>query len=413
MTATASDGANLRMEGVPTLARALTTPPPIPESGRARAAELMESGLIFRYGETGASELDAASLEQEFAASLDRRYCVATNSCGAAMAVALRSVGVASGDGVLMNAFTLAPVPGAVAHVGAHPVLVDIDADYRIDLASLERAVADSGARVLLLSYMRGHIPDMTQVMATCERLGITVVEDCAHTMGADWAGTPMGTFGTAACFSTQTYKHINSGEGGLIVTDDDDVAAHATLLSGSYMLYEQHGTRPPTDVMDRHRLGTPNWSMRMTALTAALIRSQLPLLGERRDQWRRSYDRIITGLADTTSLRLPARPEPEGFVPSSLQFSLQGFDTTMMESWLATCAAHGLHVKWFGRDDPQGFTSRFDHWSAAEPADAAQTSAILSGLCDIRLPLDLTDEDCDTIAAIVHAATLATIDPS
>lgn len=394
------------LEGVPTLDRPLTTPPPIPASGRERAAELLESGLVFRYGETGASELDAALLEDEFATLLGRKYCIATNSCGAAMAVALRASGVQVGDGVLMNAFTLAPVPGAVAHVGAHPVLVDVDRDYRIDLASLEREATRSGASVLLLSYMRGHIPNMVEAMRVCDRLGLRVIEDCAHTMGADWAGAATGTFGHAACFSTQTYKHVNSGEGGLVVTDDDDTAAQAILLSGSYMLHEQHGRRPPIEAIERHRQGTPNWSMRMTALTAALIRSQLPLLPERRAKWRVSYHLIAAALSDTPGLRLPHRPAAEGFAPSSIQFSLDDIDAASMQRWLDQCAAHGLHVKWFGRDVPLGFTSRFDHWSDASPSDAAQTAAVLEGLCDIRLPLDLSATDCATISTIVDAVT-------
>ena len=83
--------------------------------------------------------------------------------------------------------------------------------------------------------------------------------------MGATWRGRPTGTFGAVGCFSTQTFKHANSGEGGLLVTDDDDIAARAILLSGSYMLYEQHGAAPTNEVFARHHHTTPNWSMRVT----------------------------------------------------------------------------------------------------------------------------------------------------
>ncbi len=94
------------------LTRDLTEPEPIPEAGIARAVELMRSGRLFRYGEMGADQLDVSLLEQEFAAFVGRKYCVAVNSGGGALFLALKVLGVAPGDPVLVNGFTLAPVPG-------------------------------------------------------------------------------------------------------------------------------------------------------------------------------------------------------------------------------------------------------------------------------------------------------------
>jgi len=360
----------------------------------------MSSGHLFRYGETGAAITDAALLERDFARLIGRSYAIAFNSCGASLAVGLRASGVTTGDDVLMNAFTLAPVPGAIAHVGANPILVEIDENYCVDLDSLRRSADATGAKHFLLSYMRGHIPDMNAVLAICEERGITVIEDCAHTMGATWAGRPTGSLGTVGCFSTQTFKHANSGEGGLLVTDDPDIAAQAVLLSGSYMLYEQHGAAPNHEHFERHRLTTPNWSMRMSALAAALVHPQLELLPERAAIWRRLYHRVAHGLRDHPGLHLPARLD--GFVPSSIQFTVLDRSNDDMQRWLGRCADHGLHIKWFGADEPVGFTSRFDHWRYADEQSLAATLATLRGLCDIRLPLSLTDADCDTIAAIV-----------
>lgn len=76
---------------------------------------------------------------------------------------------------------------------------------------------------------MRGHVADRDEVMVVAENIDLTVVEDCAHTMGATWRGRPTGTFGAVDCFSTQSFKHVNAGEGGLLVTDDTDPAARAT----------------------------------------------------------------------------------------------------------------------------------------------------------------------------------------
>ena len=192
------------------------------------------------------------------------------------MFIALKAVGVKAGDKVLTSTFTLAPVPGAIAHAGAQAVLVETTADYLTDLADLERKAISSGAKVLLLSHMRGHISDLQAVRMICDRHGIALIEDCAHTMGAKWDGRHTGTWGKVGCYSAQTYKHINSGEGGLLVTDDDDVAAQAILMSGCYMMYDQHLLRPPAEVFERWKYVTPNFSMRMSNLAASLLRPQI-----------------------------------------------------------------------------------------------------------------------------------------
>jgi dTDP-4-amino-4,6-dideoxygalactose transaminase len=300
----------------------------------------------------------------------------------------------------------LAPVPGAIAHASAEPVLVDIERRTVIDVADLHRKASDSGARFLLLSYTRGHIPDMDAVMRVCREHGLVVIEDCAHTMGADWDGQLTGTFGDVGCFSTQTFKHINSGEGGLLVTDDDDIAARAILLSGSYMLYAQHRARPPLEVFERHRYVMPNCSMRMSGLVAAVLRPQLALIGERKARWREIYGTLAPLLQSIDHVEVPERPGKGGFVPSSLQFSLLGLDERQIVTFLKAADAHGVHVKWFGVEDPVGFTSRHDHWRyIAATVDVPCADAVLHGLCDLRLPLWLSQEDCQTIAAVLRGA--------
>ena len=379
-----------------------TAQEPIPDSGVRRVGRLLESGKLFRYGEFGANESDAALLEQEFAQLVGRRFCVAFNSCGASLAAALMAAGVGRDEPVLMNAFTLAPVPGAIAHAGARPVFVDITDRLHIDLNDLRRAHAASGARWLLLSYMRGHIGDVDAVMAVCDELGIAVIEDCAHTMGASWADRPTGTFGIAGCFSTQTFKHVNSGEGGLLVTDDEDLAAKAVLLSGSYMLYGQHGARPDDEVFARHRLSTPNFSMRMSALAAALIRPQLPLLPERAATWNARYAQLATGLARLDRLRVPERDPRERYVASSIQFLLDHPD---IASVVERAGVAGVSLKWFGADEPHGFTSRSDHWRYAQERAVPEAARVLSGLLDMRIPLTMTSAQADRIVSIIAEA--------
>jgi dTDP-4-amino-4,6-dideoxygalactose transaminase len=390
---------------LPVLTRDLTEPEPIPEAGIARAVELMRSGRLFRYGEMGADQLDVSLLEQEFAAFIGRRYCVAVNSGGAAIFVALKVAGVEPGDAVLVNGFTLAPVPGAIAHAAARPVIVEVGDDYTIDAHDLERKARASGARVLLLSHMRGHIADMDAVMAVAHDLGLSVIEDCAHAMCATWRGKTIGTFGIAAAFSAQTYKHLNSGEGGFLVIDDDAMAARAILHSGSYMLHAQHLSAPPPDVIATASETTPNFSMRMTALAAAMLRPQLAELPRRVARWNAIHDRIAAGLARSQHVRVPPRNAGnQTYSATSVQFSMRGFSPADMDTFLARTKARGLPIKWFGAPRQAGFTSAPRHWryaGAQGPLD--QTHRVLATLCDIRTPVTLTDADCDLIATIVR----------
>ncbi len=378
---------------------------PIPESAIERAVELMRSGRLHRYGEQGAGFPEPSLLEQEYAAYVGSKYCVAVSSCGAAMFLALKALGVKPGDKVLTSSFTLAPVPGAIAHAGAQAVLVETDANYTTDLKDLEHKAATSGAKVFLLSHMRGHITDLRTVRDICDRHGIELVEDCAHTMGATWDGQHTGTFGKIGCYSAQTYKHINSGEGGLLVTDDEDVAAQVILMSGCYMMYDQHILRPAPEAFERWRYVTPNFSMRMSNLAAALLRPQIALLPERGERWNRVYAQLEKALEPTPGLALPKRDPREAFVPSSIQFSLD-LPAEKMQKFVDECALRSLYVKWFGLPKPIAFTSNYGHWHyIAEQEPMPQSMTVLSQLLDLRTPLTLTPHDCELIGKIVQTA--------
>ena len=387
-----------------TFKKTFTRQEPIPPEGIKRATELMLTGKLHRYNTDGDEISETSILEEEFANYIGTAYCAAFNSCGSSIYVALKSVGVQPGDKVLCNAFTLAPVPGAIKNAEAQPVFVEITNDYLADLDDLEQKAKDSGASYLLLSHMRGHIVDMDRVVEICERHSITLIEDCAHTMGAKWNGKHTGSFGAAGCFSTQTYKHLNSGEGGLLVTNDEDVAAKAILYSGSYMLYEKHTARPSMEVFERYKKQIPNFSLRMSNLVAILIRSQLPQLDKQGQRWNERYYAIEEILRGTPHIYIPVREEKEQFVASSFQFTLLDATTEQMKQFINTCAERGVEIKWFGDFEPKGFTSRHESWQyLSEGGDLPNTAKVLDFLCDFRLPLTFTVEDCQLIAKIIN----------
>ncbi|MCL6284002.1 DegT/DnrJ/EryC1/StrS family aminotransferase [Ruegeria sp. 2012CJ41-6] len=375
---------------------------PIPDDAIAAALDVLRHGRLHRYNLAEGEAGETALLEQDFAALTGARYCLAVASGGYAMATALRAVGVKPGDRVLSNAFTLAPVPGAIASVGAIPEFVGVTEGLTIDLDDLEAKLNRS--QVLLLSHMRGHICDMDRLMAMCDAAGVTVIEDCAHTMGAAWRDVPSGRHGAIGCYSCQTYKHVNSGEGGLLVSDDEELAARAVMLSGSYMLYGRHKAAPSLEVFERVKYQTPNISGRMDDLRAAILRPQLRDLDTQVARWNDRYRVLEQGLRDTPGLSVIDRPEAESYVGSSIQFLLLDWQDKALCDVIERCSARGVELKWFGAPEPVAFTSRYDSWRYAPSQPMPATDRVLAGIVDMRIPLTFSLEECALIARIIRS---------
>ena len=383
--------------------KAFTQQEAIPEQAKQRVMELLDSGRLHRYNTVGNELSDAAMLEQEYAQYQGRKYCLACTSGGYGIHIALRAMGLQAGDEVLTNAYTLAPVPGAIHAAGGKPVLVEIDENYHLDLADLKAKAEASNAKILLLSLMRGHIPNMQQLMTLCNELGIKVLEDCAHTMGASWDGIKSGNFGQVAAFSLQTYKHMNTGEGGLVVTDDAEIAARLIMHSGSYMLYERHGAAPAPEVFENIRLVSANMSGRMDNMRAALGLAQLPNLDKNCERWNHRYNLLNAAIGAVSGVDIPTRDKRESFVGSSIQFRPTALKMDQMPDFIAACAAQGVELKWFGESQPKAFTSRYDSWHYISPMPhLPSTLEALDRTLDLRVPLTFDDEDCRLIGAVI-----------
>lgn len=244
--------------------RSFTQQAPLPRQAQEAAERVLQTARPHRYQADGDGRGETTLLEAEFAAWQGSTYYLAVVSRGQAIQLALRAAGVKHGD----------------------PVLVETTDDLVIDLTDLEAKAQRSGVRTLLLSLMRGHLPDMDAIMDIADPPGVTVIEDCAHTMGAMWNGRKSGSFGLAGYFSTQTYKHLNSGEGGFLATEDPDVAA------------------------------------RMDNLRAAILRRQLAELDQAVDAWEARHEIIHSRLQPLSLfLVLPAPLSGARRVGSSIQF--------------------------------------------------------------------------------------------
>jgi perosamine synthetase len=375
---------------------------PIPEAARAEIDRLLLSGDLFRY--TAASDAPVALLEQEFAALLGSRYALAVSSCSAALFLSLKALDLPKGAKVLIPAFTFAAVPSSVVHAECEPVLVEVGENYRVDMADF--AAKLPGADAVMISHMRGHTSDMDAIMALCDAAGVPVIEDAAHSLGTVWGGRKIGTIGRVGCFSFQSYKLVNAGEGGIMVTDDPEIAARAIIMSGAY---ESNWKKHPglTNSCAHWQNKLPLYNLRMQNLSAAVIRPQLPLVAERVAKGRTGHDRVAERLNASAHLAVPEALGPEERAPDSIQFNLTG-DWTDQQAldFQAAAKARGVLVQVFGLSE--GNARAFWNWQfLGEVPDLPKTRAMLMRACDVRLPTRLTEAELDYIAgAILDAAT-------
>ena len=373
---------------------------PIPEAARSEIDRLLRSGDLFRY--TAPKDAPVALLETEFADLMGSRYALAVSSCSAALFISIKALDLPKGAKILIPAFTFAAVPSAVVHADCVPVLVEVGDNYRVDIADLTAKLDD--AQAVLISHMRGHTSDMDAIMALCDARGIPVIEDAAHSLGTTWAGRNIGTIGKIGCFSFQSYKLVNAGEGGILITDDPELAARAVIMSGAY---EENWKKHPglQNSFGHWQNKLPLYNMRMQNLSAAVIRPQLPEVAGRVAQGRSNHDYVADRLNTSAWLTVPPALAPEDRAPDSIQFNLTGFDTDAQAlAFQQAAKARGVSVQIFGLS--AGNARAFWNWQfLGEPPELPMTRAMLMRACDTRLPARLTRPELDFIADALLAA--------
>ncbi|MFZ5963377.1 DegT/DnrJ/EryC1/StrS family aminotransferase [Thalassococcus sp. BH17M4-6] len=373
---------------------------PIPAAARAEIERLLQSGDLFRY--TAPSDAPVAVLEREFAAFLGADYALAVSSCSAALFLSLKALGLPRDARVLIPGFTFAAVPSAVIHADCLPVLCEVGENYRIDLADFEAKL--DNVEAVIISHMRGHTSDMDAIMALCDARGLPVIEDAAHSLGTTWAGRNIGTIGRIGCFSFQSYKLINAGEGGILVTDDADIVARAIIMSGAYEHnWQKHPVLQSAFAKWQNRL--PLYNLRLSNLSAAVIRSQIAEVPRRVADGRRNHDLVADRLRASPYIDVPSKLPPEDRAPDSLQFNLVGMTDAQVYDFVAAAKAAGVSVQVFGHSADNA--RAFWNWQfVPDLPELPRTRAMLMRACDTRLPARLTPQDCDAVAdALLNAA--------
>mmetsp|Transcript_9040 Transcript_9040/g.15534 ORF Transcript_9040/g.15534 Transcript_9040/m.15534 type:complete len:456 (+) Transcript_9040:115-1482(+) len=396
------------------LQKSLKLSDPVPEAGVQRAVEIMRNGGMFRFDNPEGVEDEVSKAEVDIAKYMDFRYAVGMNSCGSCIFLALKAIGVQPGDKVLSNAFTFTAVPSAIIHAGGEPVYVDCEENYILDLHDLEAKMVFSGAKWLCVSHMRGKLSDMDAILILCQKHNVRMIEDCAHSLGVLWNGVHSGHHGEIACISAQSYKMLNSGEGGFAVTDDDELAAKLIMYTGAYeRLYKKHTLRPADEVFEAIKAKEipPNYSLRMNQLCAAVIRPQILTLEKRVAIYDRRYKQVEAQLSKLENVVVPKQLTQVRPVCDTIQFNLVRMNASQIDEFLAEANAHGVQLSIFGAKEN---ARNFRNWTYAPvPEDLHKTEAIIQSAVDCRLPMQFEDEDFDVMCQVIKESIEAVMNKS
>ena len=262
---TPSDMQLALLGGAPTVKRQPPEWPIFDESDRKALSDVMESRVWGGYHES------VGQLEREFAAYHGAAHGIALANGTVSLEIALSAAGVKPGDEVIVSPITFVASATAISRVGAVPVFVDIDPET-INLAPDKvSAHINERTRAVVVVHFAGHPADLDQLTELCNQRGLVMIEDCAHAHGAEWHEQRVGSFGSFGSFSFQASKNMTAGEGGILITNDADLAERARSIGNQ-------GRRTGGAWYEHPRLGT---NARLTGFQAALLLNQLRRLPE------------------------------------------------------------------------------------------------------------------------------------
>lgn len=236
---------------------------------------------------------EVSTLEREFAAYIGVRFGIGVGSGTEALHLALRACGIGPGDEVVTVSYTAVGTVAAIELCGAVPLFADIDpATFTLDPSQIESAITPR-TKAIIPVHLYGHPADMEALLSVAKQHGVRIIEDCAQSHGAEFGGKKAGAWGDIAAFSFYPTKNMGAvGDGGMVVTNHEDLAERAGLL-------REYGWR------QRYISEVPGWNTRLDELQAAVLRVKLRHL-EQDNARRRELAAMYSGLLSGTCLQLP-----------------------------------------------------------------------------------------------------------
>ncbi len=397
-TRTESDLTLARDGGTP--ARTRPEAPMFPggmEVGRQEVEALtrvIESKNLFRYYGVGDGPEEALSFEREFAEHMGSKHALCVNAGSSALICALIGAGVGEGDEVIVPAYTWNATPNAVLATRALPVLAEVDESLTLDPTDVGRRITPR-TRAILPVHMRGAPAAMDTLGAIATQHGLVLIEDVCQAAGASYRGRRLGTFGDAGAFSLQFNKIITTGEGGVMITDRDDLLDLAL------------------DVHDcansvRRGVGLPKFAgfnFRASELTGAMARVQLGRLDGLLDRMRANHARLSAGINGLPGLTLRRANCDEG--DAGIALIAFADDAARAADAVAALNAEGvLAMQIYSPATPDLHV--YPYWApvlaaleaaGAEPPDCPRTLDLLERTIHVDVSPLCEEQDLDEIA--------------
>lgn len=301
------------------------------EREREALCEVLDSRVWWRTPGT-----QTLRFEQEFAAFHQAKHGIAITNGTHALEVVLAALGIGTGDEVIVPDYTFVATASSVLFTGALPVLVDVDPKtYCIDPALVEAAITPR-TKAIIAVHMGGHPSDLDRLVEIANKHGLRLVEDCAHAHATQWRGRPIGTYGIAGTFSFQQSKLMTAGEGGMIVTSDDDFERQARSVHDC--------GRMPGQWFYSHYIYGSNY--RLSEWQGAVLRVQLQRLDEqtrRRHQNARILDSLLGQIEGITPQRLDERCTRNGHYAYIFHYDRSRFGQAPTETFIKAMLAEGI----------------------------------------------------------------------
>jgi dTDP-4-amino-4,6-dideoxygalactose transaminase len=279
--------------------------------------KVLRGGYLFRYGISLGPEVDprfqgkVLEVEQEVARYCGRKYAVAVNSGTSALLTALAGLGIGPGDEVIVPGYTFIASMSSVIFSRAVPVLAEIDRTFNLDPHDVEAKITPR-TKAIMAVHMTGNPARLNELKAIADARGLFLIEDCAQAFGATYHGRPVGSIGTIGAFSFNVYKTITSGDGGMIVTDDEEI------FKRCFAFHDQGHSplRSGVEIGQRPFIGL---DFRFTELQAAVLLAQLrklPRIVQTLRTNKRRYKEIV---ATIPGIEFRELPDPEGDLATML----------------------------------------------------------------------------------------------
>lgn len=355
---------------------------------------------IFINNRYNFKDKDLLNAEKNLANYIGHSYSLGVNSGGMALTLSLIAIknkyNLSNHHPIFTNSFTFNAVPSSIVNANFDPFLLETDDNLLLDLDNLEYHLSNSKIKtpVLLLSYMRGRIPNINKLMNIIKKYNVVLIEDCAHAYGCLWDKKKIGSFGEISIISCQSNKLISTSEGGFILTSDDELMACSLIASGCYEdLYLKHDFLSPSkNVIDKYKFTIPNYSVRMTPLQGYIFNTQFKNIENTIKTINKNYKYLKSLNSNPYIQYIDQHPKVRP-VYDSLQFRIVNISQSEFELFIKTLNQLGnYNFQSFLSPDNARFYQNWNFFNNNFSLPNTQNN--LLNVCDFRIPIEYTIDD-------------------